>query len=191
MCPNQDLNFLRESFEYENVNKVISAALVEKIKNHLWYLTPQTVALAFFDPQVSLEVKRKMVKQLKAKDPMVTLVEYRKHLNPKQLLTCDLSDFVSHKTKIFFSSFEIQTDFFEIDPSLWVDNEEYQTALDFCKNLIVVNDPAERGVKFMKEYNRILTRGESQLQFILQVVQSYRKIYPSHKKSTLTDQSHT
>lgn len=178
--PNQDLNFLREAFEFEKNDKVVSDAVVEKMKNHLWYLTPETVALSFFDSNVSLEIKRKMVNQLKAKNPVVTLSEYRKHSNPKQLLKCDLADFVSHKTKKFFSSFELQTDFFEIDPSIWEDNKEYQIAFDFCKNLFVVNDAAERGVKFMKDYNRSLTRDEDEMQLILQVVDSYRKKYPSH-----------
>lgn len=84
-------------------------------------------------------------------------------LNPKELLKYDLSDFVSYKTKFFFSSFELQTDFFDIDPSMWEDNEEYQTAFDFCQNLLVDNDAAERGVKFMKDYNRSLTRDEEEM----------------------------
>lgn len=70
---------------------------------------------------------------------------------------------------------------------MWEDNEEYQTAFDFCHNLFVVNDAAERGVKFMKDYNRFLTRNEEEMQFILQVVDSYRKKYPSHTKSALKD----
>lgn len=57
--PNQDLNFLRKAFEYAKIDKTVSAAVVEKLQNHLWYLTPQTVALAFFDKNVSLETKKK------------------------------------------------------------------------------------------------------------------------------------
>lgn len=185
--PNQDLNFLRESFEYEKTDKVVSDAVIEKLKNHLWYLTPETVGLAFFDSDVSIEIKRKMVSRLKAKDPTVSFVEYRKHTNPEQLLQCDLSDFVSHKTKIFFASFDLGTEFFDHDPSEWKDNEDYLAALEFCQNLFVVNDSAERGVKFMKEYNRILTRDEEEMQLILRVVDSYRTKYPSHTKLALTE----
>lgn len=177
-CPNQDLSLLRDAFQYAKIDKVVSNAVIEKIKNHLWYLTPETVGLAFFDPNVPLEIKRKMVSRLKAKNPSVAFVEYRKHSNPENLLECDLSDFVSYKTKIFFSIFELQTDFFELDPSVWENEEEYQTASDFCQNLLVVNDTAERGVKFMKDYNRILTHDEDEMQFILQVVDSYRKNIP-------------
>ena len=55
-CPNQDLNFLRDSFEYAKIDKVVSDAVIETIKNHLWYLTQELVGLAFFDPDVPLEI---------------------------------------------------------------------------------------------------------------------------------------
>ena len=65
------------------------------------------------------------------------------------------------------------------------------TASDFCRNLFVVNDAAERSVEFMKDYNRVLTRDKDKVQFILQVVDLYRKKYPSHTKSALIDHSQT
>lgn len=189
--PNQDLHFLRAANEYSKIDKEISAAVMEKIKNHLWYLTPETVGLAFFDPNVSIETKQKMVCRLKAKTPAVAFVNYRKYSSVQDLVKCDLSDFVSYKTKIFFSKFELETDFFELDPSEWIDNEEYKTASHFFQSLLVTNDAAERGVKFMKDYNCVLTRDEEEIQFILQVVDSYRKKYPSHTKSVLSDRSQT
>lgn len=115
-----------------------------------------------------------MVKRLNERDPAVVFVEYRKYTNVEELLECDLSDFVSCKTKVFLNKFELQSDFLKLDPSIWETNEQYA---------------AERGVKFMKDYNRMLTRDEEQLQFILQVVDSYRKKYPSHTKSALTERS--
>ena len=132
-------------------------------------------------------MKRKMVKCLKKTKPTVAFVTYRKYPNPQHLLKFDLADFVSYKSKVLFSSFELQTEFFDLDPSIWDDNEEYQTASEFFQNLLVVNDAAERGVKFMKDYNRILTKDQEQVKFILQVVDSYRKKYQSHTKSALTD----
>lgn len=188
-CANQDLNFLRAAHEFSYIDKTISEAVIGKMMNHLWYLTADTVGLAFFDSNVSLETKRKMVGCLTAMDPAVSFVECRRYSNVQHLLQCDLSDFVSYRTKLFFSKFELETDFLELDPSVWEDNEQYETASDFFKNLLVVNDAAERGVKFMKDYNRVLTRDEEHIQFILQVVDEYRKKYPSHTKSALTDRS--
>lgn len=185
-APNQDLNFLKEAFKYADVDKIVSDAVVRKFKNHLWYLTPETVGLAFLDSNVSLDLKRKMVDRLKAKVPAVTFIVYRKYLDPIHLTKCDLADFVSKKTKDFFTSFDLRMDFLQEDPSTWESNLEYQTATDLLHNLFVVNDCAERGVKFMKDYNRVLTNDEEQLQLILQAADSYNKMYPMHTKSALT-----
>lgn len=190
-CPNQDLNLLRDLFLYAEIDKAVSNALVNKFKNHLWYLSPDTVGLAFCDPRVSVEIKRKMVARLKSKKPLVTLVNNRKYENPKQLLEYDLSHFVSYKTKSLFSNFELQTDFFELDPSEWVNSDEYNTASEFFQNLFVVNDSAERGVKFMKDYNRILARDEEEWQLVLQAADRYRQKYPSYTKSALTGDHHS
>lgn len=101
-APMQDMNLLREAYEFAEIDRPVSQGIIGKLQNHLWYLTSQTVALAFFDADVSIEIKTKMVNQLKAKEPIVKLVDNRKHLNPQELLKLDLSDFVSHKTKYFF-----------------------------------------------------------------------------------------
>lgn len=102
--PNQDLQFIREAFQYENIDKKVSKALIDKIMNHLWYLSPEKIALSFFDSNVSYEVKRKMVKQLKVTNPVVSLLDNRKHSNLKELVKCDLSDFVSYRTNFFFQA---------------------------------------------------------------------------------------
>lgn len=50
---------------------------------------------------------------------------------------------------------------------------------------MVVNDVAERNVKLIEEYNTILTK-DDQKQYLLQVVNEYRKQYPDSKKSILS-----
>ena len=44
---------------------------------------------------------------------------------------------------------------------------------------------AERGVKRMEVYNKILSRSEDEKQFIVQIVSEYIKKYPDSRKSTL------
>ena len=159
-CPKQDLNFSHAAFKFSKIDEVVSNAVIDKLKNHLQYLTPETVGLGFFNPSVSLQIKQKMLNRLAAKAPGVNCFKYRTYPNLQHLPTCDLSDFVSYKTKSLFINFELQTDFFDLDPALWKDNEEYQTGSEFLQTLFVVNDTAERGVKFMKDYNHILTLDE-------------------------------
>lgn len=52
-------------------------------------------------------------------------------------------------------------------------------------DLTVVNDCAERGVKLIEDFNKLLTKDEEDLQFLLQVVSSYREKFPSHAKKDL------
>lgn len=185
LAPNQDINFLKDSIAYAKIDPAVSEAVLHKWKNHLWYLAPETVALAFFDSDVSLEEKRNMVRHLQSPEPIVKLQDDRKISDPKLLQRNNLSDFVSYKTKNFFDAFGLTTEFLKHDPSIWETNEDYLDALDVCREFFVVNDTAERGVKFMNDYNRILTKDEEQNQFILQCIEAYRRKYPSHNKSNL------
>lgn len=183
--PNQDLNFIKDAVEYSQIDPSISNTILEKMSNHFWYLSEEAVALSFFDPKVSLEEKRKMVIRLRSETPLVKLMNDRKLANPKELIHNSLTDFVSMKSNNFFVRFSLSTEFLKLDPSRWEDIEEFKENRSFCRNLFVVNDSAERGVKFMKDFNRILTNNEEEKQFLLQLVESYRKQYPNYKKSCL------
>lgn len=165
-APNQDIHFLKDSITYAETDPDVSEAVLRKWKSHLWYLAPETMALAFFDSDVSHEEKRNMVRRLQSTEPIVKLDDDRKFSDPKLLLYNNLSDFVSYKTKHFFDAFRLTTEFLKHNPSIWETKEDYQDALDVCRDLFVVNDAAERGVQFMNDYNRILTKDEEQNQFI-------------------------
>lgn len=97
----------------------------------------------------------------------------------------DLSDFVIETTLRFFDRFSISTDFLCDDPSTWTTNEEYLDSSSFCRGLHVVNDLAERGVKMMTDYNNILTNDEETKQYLLQVVENYRRERPTFRKCDL------
>lgn len=55
-------------------------------------------------------------------------------------------------------------------------------------NLRVVNDLAERGVKLMEDYNKLISKNEEQKHYLLQVVSQYRHKFPDCKKSTLSEE---
>ena len=52
-------------------------------------------------------------------------------------------------------------------------------------NMKVTNDLAERGVKLMEEYNKILTNDEQQKQYLLQIVKKFRSSLPDKNKKTI------
>lgn len=185
VAPNQDLCFIKNVIKYKEKDSTVSNAILQKIKNHLWYLSEQTVALAFFDVAVCLDEKKLMVQQLKSREPIIKLKDGRSSNNEAIFIDAKLSDFVSHRTKQFFTSFGLPHDFLQFEPSTWESNEDFQECLRFCHQLPVVNDTAERGVKFMKDYNKVLTNNEEEKQMVLQIVESYKKKYPNANKNNL------
>lgn len=55
-APNQDLNLIKNIMAYPE--RDIALALLQKISNHLWYLSEEAVGLSFFDPNVSVAIKK-------------------------------------------------------------------------------------------------------------------------------------
>lgn len=96
----------------------------------------------------------------------------------------ELHNFVSKSTSNFFKRFKISSDFIARDPAHSL--HDYQHGLTVVRNLTVVNDIAERGVKLMEEYNNNITQDEEQKQYLLQIVKDYRSHFPSCSKHSLS-----
>jgi hypothetical protein len=95
-----------------------------------------------------------------------------------------LADFVTINTRRFFQKLKLDQNFLNEDPSNWNDQAGYQSARSLVQSIQVINDSAERGVALIQEYNRLMTRDEDQLQFLMQVVADHRRLFPDSKKST-------
>lgn len=184
-APKQDLNFIKEAVAYAEIDAAVSAAVLHKMKNHLSYLSRENIMLALFDPNISIEEKEQMVSLMKSKEPVIKLKNDRLLKNPKDLIRHNLCDFVCDKTENFLHRFALPSEFLQRHPSTWETDDNYNEARKFLQNLLVVNDTAERGVRFMKDYNRVLTNDEEEKQLILQIVEAYRAKYPSYNKSSL------
>ena len=92
-----------------------------------------------------------------------------------QFMKKKINDFIYIESASFFSRFGIATSFLEQHPSMWDKNEDFQKGLEIVNTFRVTNDTAERGVKLMEEYNMVLTKNEDQKQYVLQVVEDYRR----------------
>ncbi|KAF0767746.1 Uncharacterized protein FWK35_00009585, partial [Aphis craccivora] len=158
-----------------SIDDNISRVALHKFRDHLWYLIPEAVALAFFDKTVSNESKRKMIIKL----------NFKTHSNEKikqlSLNESEIPEFVKKEIEFFVSN----TEFLLNDPSDWSENLSFQNAFKTVSKLKTVNDTAERGIKLIEDYNSILTTNEEQKQYVLQIVSDYRKIFPNCKKQTL------
>lgn len=137
-------------------------------------MSEDPVAFAFFDNEVSLEDKRRMVQVFDENpDPDPETTMFRLIIPPSRMKYIEewqLDDFITENTRNFFTRFNISTDFFEIDPSEWHANEEYKRAQKFLEKLQVTNDHVERGIGLIKRFNRKLTKNEDEVQCLLQTI---------------------
>lgn len=185
-APRNDLSFIQKAIQYAEIDIDVTNCVLKKMSNHLWFLSDEAIALSFFDPMVSVNEKRKMVGALN----VVPNTSKRLKVGPDILFETfgkkTLSHFVTARTKLFFSRFNLKTDFIQHDPNTWINDPSYIEAAEFCKKIRVVNDIAERNVKLIKDFNTILVNNEDQKQFLLQVVSEYRRNFPSFNKSDLS-----
>ena len=187
-APYNDYIFLKKLAEYPDAD--VSRAALNKFCGHLWYISSETVALAFFDNRLPKGIKDKMVKAIKTIDQIEEVNNKRVQVRPnevKGLVNNDISQFVNSNTQNFFTRFNICTDFLTVSSDQWETRDDYKNGLQIINNLSVINDVAERGIKLIEEYNSILTKDEKQKQFLLQVVNDYRATYPDCRKQTLHD----
>ncbi|KAE9530083.1 hypothetical protein AGLY_011545 [Aphis glycines] len=188
LAPNMDLQFIKDIILYEVIDEQISKSALKKMCGHLWYLTPEATSLAFFDDRVSSQTKIKMVKAMQSSD-----IESEANkliiLKPNEIYDFankDINDFKAIQSSNFFNRFGIPMDFLDLDPKLWNENDQYKKSKELVNNINVVNDIAERGVKLIEDYNKLLTKNVDQKQYLLQVVNEYRQKFPDCKKSTLS-----
>lgn len=184
-----DLKLVQNLIRFEKIDKTISKTVISKLLRHLWYLSEDLIALALFDETGVTNVeKKKIVEAMRDRD---RVGDYSKrHImdekDYKSLLTKNLSDFASKKSLFLFRQFGLSVDFFQLDPSHWAANSNYQSAREIFSNLEVLNDIAERSVSSVERTNQCLTQSEDQLQAILQVTQMHRKKYPESNKRIMS-----
>ena len=83
--------------------------------------------------------------------------------------------FCTANSKKLFQWLGLPQAFLLLEPSQWEGDKSFKEASNIIKGLAVVNDRAEPGVALIQDFNKKLTRGEEQLQFLLQVVTDHRR----------------
>lgn len=192
-APNNDLTFLKGVYEFQRFDREISEAVVKKMIGHLWYLADECIAFAIFDENVSFKRKREMAKHILGTNKDDTDKCRRVQVNAhgiRNLMQCEVTDFVTGHTIDFFHRFKFSTEFLKLEPNLWKNNPEYLRAFEAINRMRVVNDSAERGVKLISDFQNALTTKYEEKQYLLQVVSKNRTQFPGHSKQMLkTDKS--
>ena len=192
-APSNDLKFIKALIDYDEINSDVAKVARSKICRHLWYLGTETVAMAFFSEEVSLETKRKMVASIQMdnyqdkseSDRTLLKRYYSSAANLYSLKDKDLDYFINNNSIEFFERFNINTSVFNLDVSHWETSENYKEGLEIVRNLRVVNDVAERGVKLMLDYKDRLTCSEEQRQYAIQLVEQYNTVFKTSTKENL------
>ncbi|KAJ8682355.1 hypothetical protein QAD02_018147 [Eretmocerus hayati] len=84
---NNDLTFLKKLKSYRQVDVAIADGALKKMSNHLWYLSPETVSMAFFDQTLPIETKERMVVAL-SYDPVKLIGLYIFRVNKLRTEKC-------------------------------------------------------------------------------------------------------
>lgn len=103
--------------------------VTRKFRNHLWYLGEETIYLAFFDKNVSVDTKRNMLANLHSLDEDEKIGEASKRLTVEP---SDVANLVSEDL---------------IDLYDWSTRNDFRLTRKVMKSLKVVNDTAERNVQ--------------------------------------------
>ena len=70
----------------------------------------------------------------------------------------ELVDLLDQAAFQFFHILNISYEWIHQQPADWRRNENYNKAAEFVRTVKVVNDSAERGIKFISDYANILTK---------------------------------
>lgn len=107
-APNNDLNLIKKLDGYKIQNAFLSSETLKTFGRHLWYLSPQLAVMALFDNEVTVEVKTKMINNLKNKkcNKNENRIAYS-----EQILKMELQDFISSESKQFFKALRSNFDF--------------------------------------------------------------------------------
>lgn len=185
-APRTDLEFIKDAIDYASIDEEISSLVVTKMTGHLWYLSQEAVGMAFFDDEIPINEKRRMLYALNKEQQIQKRLTATVPVIKSTFKFKQMSDFVSFNTRTLFERFRAPTDFLSLDPEEWGADESYKKAKNIFEHVHVVNDSAERAVKLFSEYNFILSKDEEEKQFIVNVVQEYRSKYPSFSKADLS-----
>ena len=184
-APASDLALLQQLTAFEEYDSQVSKAASKKLASHLWYLSEELIGLSLFDATVPLDVKRRIVQKMREEEGLENPPK-RAVVDLQEIGNKTLDDFASMNSLLLFTRLGLSTSFLEANPESWEDLEDFKKTKAIVGALKVVNDHAERGVALVQDFSGLLTKGEEQLQYLLQVVGEHRKMFPGSKKSTLT-----
>ena len=160
---------------------------MKKFQNHTWYLGSEMIPLSLFSSRVCDTEKKLIVEAMiqsgadwSVRGIKCPATEFNK-LEKKQL-----HELVTSSSTAALQSLGLDVNSLSgTDPNTWEELAEFRDTKAIVKSVKVINDTAERSVALMSTFNESITKTESEMQKLIQVVEDNRKRIPDCCKSIL------
>ena len=174
----------RTLYTYRRFDSELADKTLAVLKRHGWYLTEQVVPFILFSNRVDSDTKSHVAAKL------LTIVQPEqikigKPTFPEIKSSTKLIDLLGPKIYLLFKLLGVEPNWLKKSPKDGDDDEEYKKMQEFMRTVKTVNDCAERGVKMIKEYSKILKKDAGTRNWLLQGVELNRKKYPDFNIKTL------
>ena len=177
-APVNDLEMWKFLQQYKTVDKNLATKAILSLERHLWYLTEELTPLCLFSDKLSNAEKSQMARNIH-KQKGVYDSQPGQPVMPLLTESTRMSDLIGPKSWVMFSAFE-STDWLLKPVRAWESDSGYTDMHKRIRNLKIVNDIAERGVKLVSDYSGSITTDEEQKQALYQVVEQHRRKLPNN-----------
>ena len=193
-APANCLKAFDQMFKYERENPVVAKACLDSLNRHTTYISPPLVVFALADQNLSYQERSEIAEKLvsfekkdsfppkKQKEPKV-----EKEMWNQEGKRPSLAAFVGPDSWLVFHLLQFKPDdleWLQCDSSLWDLSVGYTRFEFFVKNLSIVNDCSERGVKLIEDLVGAAQQ-EGLRQDIMVSVADARKKMPKVTKANL------
>ena len=186
-APYNDLLLFKRIKQYTAINSTVAEAAMKKLKNHLWYIGSEMIPLSIFSDKVSGSEKMMIVERmiLSGDDWSIRGFKYSAG-ECESLESKSLHELITSSSTASLRSLGLDVVVLSgKDPETWNDIPSFHEAAEVIRSLKVVNDAAERSVALMSTFNQSITRTESEMQRLVQIVEDNCRRIPDSSKSTL------
>ena len=182
----EDLDFINNLQEYRKINSKFFWVVIRSVYNHLWYLCPQLITLALFDKDLESSTKEEMAVALYSIDRAEIQTGKPAYPIIAPGARHNMASLIGPESWLLFDLFDMDgpQDWLLAPAASWHLSPCYRKLEGFAKNMVVVNDLAERGCHLATEFvNRV--ESEEQRQALFQVVEEFRGRVKDTTKSSL------
>ena len=167
------------------MDRIIGEVALKVFGTHAWYLTSEWAISVIFSRLIGIEERKELVNKLLSMPNQPVLRDrdkksvYGKPQFPSINGMQNASDFIHPDSCFFFRVLKLDTSFLHTPVESWEQQSSYLFNRNVVKNLEVVNDSAERGVRLADYLSR--TQIESKYQNVLQIVENDRHLVPDQR----------